>query len=159
MNNEKRLSLFTWSLEGVESQCPPDFIASQILTKWLAWRPSPETTQRTAPGEYVPFVCWILSRQFVPDWRALRPMLIQGVLEHYGHLKYCANSDCASPYFIAKRKDQTVCNAEICKAEKQREHARKWWSDNRAKKAQGETNAGSSTAKKGSKGNVNRKTR
>lgn len=65
--------------------------------------------------------------------------------------------DC--PFFIAKRKDQTVCDAEICKAEKQREHARKWWNENRSKKAQGKTNTGSNTAKKGSKGNVTRKTR
>ena len=39
----------------------------------------------------------------------------------------------AAPYFVAKRKDQTVCDAEVCKAEKQREHALKWWRANRAK--------------------------
>ena len=160
MSNAKRLSFDTWSIEGAESHASPDLLASQILTEWLSWRPSPETTQRTVPGdEYIPFICSIRSRQFVPDWRALRPMLVQSVLEHWGHFKYCANSDCASPYFIAKRKDQTVCDAEICKAEKQREHARKWWNENRSKKAQDGTNTGSNTAKKGRKGNVTRKAR
>ena len=159
-SNAKRLSLGAWSMGDVELNTPPDFLASEILTEWLSWRPSPETRQRTVPrDEYIPFICWIRSRQFVPDWQALRPMLIQGVLEHWGHFKLCANSDCASPYFIAKRKDQTVCDAEICKAEKQREHARKWWNENRSKKAQGKTNTGNNTAKKGSKGNVTRKTR
>ena len=160
MSNAKRLSFDTWSIEGTESDAHPDLLVSQILTEWLSWRPSPETTQGTVPGdEYIPFMCWIPSRQFVPDWRALRPMLVQGVLEHWGHFKYCANSDCASPYFIAKRKDQTVCDAEICKAEKQREHARRWWNENRSKKAQGKKNTGSNTAKEGSRGNVTRKTR
>lgn len=68
-------------------------------------------------------------------------MLIQGVFEHWGHFKICADPDCASPYFIAKRKDQTVRDAEMCKSEKQRQHALKWWRDNRAKKDQKETGA------------------
>ena len=64
-------------------------------------------------------------------------MLIQGVFEHWKNFKICANSDCVAPYFIAKRQDQTVCDAEICKAERQREHMRKWWNENRAKKEEG----------------------
>ena len=60
-------------------------------------------------------------------------MLIQGVFEHWKHFQFCANRDCAAPYFIAKTKDQTVCDAEMCKAEKQREHALKWWRENRAR--------------------------
>ena len=160
MSNAKRLSFDTWSIEGAESHAPPDILASQILTEWLSWRPLRETTQGTVPGdEYIPFICWIRSRQFVPDWRALRPMLIQGVLEHWGHFKYCANSDCASPYFIAKRKDQSVCDAEICKAEKQREHARRWWNENRAKKIQKPAKVASKPPKKGRGKNVTRKAR
>ena len=106
-----------------------------------------------------PFSCSLVSRRLLPEPRNLRAMLVQGVLEQYGRLKYCANSQCVSPYFIARRKDQTVCDAEICKAERQREHARKWWNKNRAKRAQDETKTGSNTAKKGGKGNVTRKTR
>ena len=160
MSNAKRLSFDTWSIEGAESHAPPDILASQILTEWLSWRPLRETTQGTVPGdEYIPFICWIRSRQFVPDWRALRPMLIQGVLEHWGHFKYCANSDCASPYFIAKRKDQSVCDAEICKAEKQREHARRWWNENRAKKGPKQAKVDSKPTMRRSRKNVTRKTR
>src|ERR1022692_918923 len=160
MSNAKRLSFDTWSIEGAGSHAPPDILASQILTEWLSWRPLRETTQGTVPGdEYIPFICWIRSRQFVPDWRALRPMLIQGVLEHWGHFKYCANPDCASPYFIARRKDQSVCDAEICKAERQREHARRWWNENRAKKGPKQAKVDSKPTMRRSRKNVTRKTR
>ncbi len=106
-----------------------------------------------------PFACSLTSRQLLPQFTNLRAMLVQGVLEHYGRLKYCANTQCVCPYFIASRKDQTVCDAEICKAEKQREQARKWWNENRAKKAPKETKTGSNTAKKGRGKNVTRKAR
>ena len=97
----------------------------------------------------------------MPDSTALRPMLIQGVFEHWGRFKNCANSDCVTPYFIAKRTDQTVCNAEICKAEKQREHARNWWNANRARKEKKsqETNVAERTGRKGVSKNVVKKAR
>jgi hypothetical protein len=116
-----------------------------------------DSSQWMLPNGYVPFSCWLPTRTLLPDTRGLRPMLIKGVFEHWGHFKYCANPDCVSPYFIGKRKDQIVCDAEICKREKQREHARKWWNENRAKKSQKE--AVSKAAKKGSKGNGTRKAR
>ena len=106
-----------------------------------------------------PFQCSLFSRRLIPQPSNLRAVLVQGVLEHWGRLKYCANTHCVSPYFIARRKDQTVCDAEICKAEKQREHARKWWNENRAKKAPKETKTGSNTARKGRGENVTRKAR
>jgi hypothetical protein len=84
-------------------------------------------------------------------------MLIQGFFENSRHFKHCANSDCVAPYFIAKRKDQKVCDAEICKAERQRQHALKWWNENRAKKSQ--KKAVRKTTKKGGGENVARKTR
>jgi hypothetical protein len=86
-------------------------------------------------------------------------MLIVGVFDHWGHFKYCANPNCVTPYFIAKRKDQTVCDAEICKAEKQREHARRWWNENRAKKTRKPAKVASKPPKKGRGKNVTRKTR
>ncbi len=116
-----------------------------------------EHSQWVLPGGYVPFVCWLPGRTLVPDTRGLHPLLIQGVFEHWGHFKVCSNPNCASPYFIAKRKDQTVCDAEICKAEKQRQHALKWWRDNRAKKSQ--KKATSKPKEKGIENNVTRKTR
>lgn len=156
-----------------------------ILNKWLRWRPSPEQvevrkskllkeTQERLPEAFnflrrststeghfenvaIAFRCSLWSRSLVPEQRNLRSMLIQGVFEHWGHFRCCANTDCVTPYFIAKRKDQTVCDAEICKAEKQRQHALKWWNENRAKKSQKE--AVSKPTKKGSKGNVTRKAR
>ncbi len=119
--------------------------AERILDSWLAWRPSmrhwkryqrmgdlrPIAENRT---NYVAFHCSIESGLLVPDFGSFRAMLIQGVLEHWPHFKRCANRDCAAPYFIAKRSDQTICNSEPCKAEKQRQHALKWWRENRSKK-------------------------
>ena len=145
-------------------------LPSQILERWLVWRPSVERLKawqkegwidakfRNTFG-YLPFGCSLTSRQLVAHNGALRAMLIVGVFDHWGHFRYCANPACASPYFIAKRKDQTVCDAERCKAEKQREHARRWWNENRAKNAQNQSNPGRPTAKKGSKANVTRKAR
>jgi hypothetical protein len=117
--------------------------AEKILDTWLAWRPVAATFRKykeseierpdaVKAGDYLPFECSIGAGRLVPNWVHLRAMLIQGVLEHWKNLKLCANADCAAPYFIAKRKDQTVCDAEICKAEKQRAHALKWWNENRA---------------------------
>lgn len=117
--------------------------AEKILDKWLAWRPLPvafrkyeeseiERPDAAKAGDYLPFQCSIGAGRLVPNWVHLRAMLIQGVLEHWKNFKLCANADCAAPYFIARRKDQTICDAEICKAEKQRAHARKWWNENRA---------------------------
>jgi len=117
--------------------------AEKILDKWLAWRPSAaafrkyeeseiERPDAEKAGDYLPFQCSVGAGRLVPNWVHLRAMLIQGVLEHWENFKLCANADCAAPYFIAKRKDQTICDAEICKAEKQRAHARKWWNENRA---------------------------
>jgi len=156
-----------------------------ILNRWLRWRPSreqvevrksellkeaqerlpkpfnslrkPSSTEGFFENVAVAFRCSLWSRSLVPEQRNLRSILIQGVFEHWGHFRCCANTDCVTPYFIAKRKDQTVCDAEICKAEKQRQHALNWWRENRAKKPHME--AVSKTAKKGSKGNVTRKAR
>ena len=166
-----------------------DWILSHhILNEWLRWRPSPEQSEARkadvrkrivdgnrsgdwglnerdcmVPDEELdvdlPFRCSLFSGRLVPQGENLHAMLIQGVFEHWGHFKYCANPGCATPFFIAKRKDQMVCDAEICKAEKQREHARKWWNENRAKKSQKPTKVTGKSAKKGSRKNVTRKTR
>ena len=143
---------------------------NQILERWLVWRPSGERLKawqregwidarfRNTFG-YLPFGCSLTARQLVPHNGALRAMLIVGVFDHWGHFKYCANPKCATPYFIAMRKDQTVCDAEICKAEKQREHARRWWNENRAKKIQKPAKVASKPPKKGRGKNVTRKAR
>jgi hypothetical protein len=60
---------------------------------------------------------------------------------------------------VRPARKQSVCDAGICKAERQKEHARKWWNQNRSKKAHGQTNASRKTGKKGGKGNVARKAR
>jgi len=120
-------------VEGVE----------KVLDKWLAWRPLAATFKKYRESgierpdavkaeDYLPFECSIGAGRLVPNWVHLRAMLIQGVLEHSKNLKLCANADCVAPYFIAKRKDQTMCDSEVCKAEKQRAHALKWWHENRA---------------------------
>jgi hypothetical protein len=159
-----RKVLYKWRSRERFMPLSPD----QILDRWLIWRPSLERLKawqregwivpefRTSFG-YLLFVCSVKSRQLVPQYGALRAMLIVGVFEHWDHFRYCENPTCASPYFIANRKDQTVCDAEICKAEKQREHARKWWNENRAKKSQSQ--AVSKTTKKGRKKNVTPKAR
>jgi len=137
---------------------PGCFGSNRILDKWLLWLPSRSHIKAyeyvdlalgdtTDPNDYPPFRCSIEGGGLVPDFRSLRAMLIQGVFEHRRQFKYCANPDCSAPYFIAKRKDQTVCDAEVCKAEKQRQHALKWWNENRAKRGKAEA-VGKSTKKR-----------
>jgi hypothetical protein len=107
-------------------------------------RAHPSRIQTSLQNSYVPFSCSLQPTQkrtgapvgsLVPDPMNLRAMLIQGVFENWGHFKRCVNDSCAAPFFIAKRKDQVVCEAGPCKAERQREHSLKWWTENRAKKA------------------------
>jgi hypothetical protein len=120
----------------------PDSSGSEsILDEWLAWRPT-EThlavyEQFDVPWPKSLFRCSIKASKLVPAVQSLRAMLIQGVFEHWEHFKFCSNSSCSAPYFIAKRRDQTVCDAGDCKAAKQRQHALKWWNKNRAKKTFG----------------------
>jgi len=120
--------------------------AQKTLDKWLNWRPSQAHLRQyeelgfAGSWNNVPFRCSMNALRLVPNYMSIRAMLIQGVFEHWGYFKKCANPDCATPYFIARRKDQTVCNSEICKAEKQREHALKWWNENRAKGSKGASN-------------------
>jgi len=139
---------------------------NSILDTWLRWRPTRAhikayfesgVLSSTEIKYYNAFECDVETASLIPDYCGLRAMMIQGVFEHWPNFKFCANPDCKAPYFISKRKDQTVCDAEICKAEKQRQHALKWWNENRAKKTQKE--AVSKTTKKGSKGNVTSKAR
>jgi hypothetical protein len=85
--------------------------------------------------EYMPFRCSTLEHKLVPNHESLRANLIQGVFEHSRHFRFCANPQCAAPYFIAMRSDQTICDAGDCKAQKQRAHALKWWRANRGKKS------------------------
>jgi hypothetical protein len=114
--------------------------AQNVLNKWLRWLPSKDHVEihrrpiAEIPSAFMPFGCSLDARRLIPNYSSLRSMLIQGVFEHWGYFKTCSNPDCASPYFIAKRKDQTVCDSGVCKAEKQRQHALKWWTENRAKK-------------------------
>jgi hypothetical protein len=121
----------------------PDWIGSeQVLDKWLGWLPSSQHLQiykhfqmpANSRFQAASFRCSIKAGKLVPDLMSLRAMLIQGVFEHWQHFKFCSNPVCAAPYFIAKRRDQTVCDSGDCKAAKQRQHALKWWTENRAKK-------------------------
>ena len=145
---------------------PSDGSVDIILMNWLAWRPSRAHLEKYKYGIFPafvyssffsPFHCSIGAARLVPVPEFIRANLIQGVFEHWPNFKICANPDCAAPYFIAKRKDQTVCDAEICKVEKQRQHALKWWNENRAKKSQKE--AVNRPTKKGSESNVTREAR
>jgi len=113
--------------------------SQQILNEWLYWRPSSShlaaynrlglSPVSENPLDHPPFKCSVRAGKLVPNFRSLRALLIQGILENWQHFKYCANPSCPVPYFIAKRKDQTICDASDCKAEKQRQHALKWWRD------------------------------
>jgi hypothetical protein len=140
----------------------------EILDRWLVWRPPARRlnawrregwldSKFRKTFEYLPFRCSISSGKLLPQTGSIRAMLIVGVFEHWQHLKHCSNDDCSAPYFIAKRKDQAVCDSDKCKAEKQRQHALKWWNKNRAKKSQ--QGAVSKPAKEERKGNVTRKAR
>jgi hypothetical protein len=123
-------------------QAPTSGASEVIVKDWLNRREG-------EPG--VLFKCSIKLSKFVPELWSLRAMLIQGILEHWEHFRLCANASCAAPYFVAKRRDQTICDAGDCKAEKQRQHALKWWRANRAKSP--------SKTKGRSERNVTRKTR
>lgn len=167
-----------WMFFSGEATQTEEIFPLDILSKWLDWRPSSEQLEsyRSWPSgeneeveqllgisgriyDYRPFFCSIFSGKLVPNPNCLRAMLIQGVFEHWRHFSYCANPDCSAPYFIAKRSDQTVCDAEICKAEKQREHARRWWNENRAKKGPKQEKVDSKPTMRRSRKNVTRKTR
>jgi hypothetical protein len=142
--------------------------AQNILNRWLRWLPSKDHAQAfpvlaiaETPTDYMPFTCSLEARRLVPNHLSLRSTLIQGVFEQWGHFRFCANPNCAAPYFIAKRRDQTVCNAEACKAEKQRQHALKWWRENRTKESKTATkNRGNSkNNRRGAAKDGSRKTR
>ncbi len=136
-------------------------VARSIISEIVKEHVDISTFLSTQPGRDVtaPFKCSMSLRRLIPEPFNLRGMLVQGVLEHWGRLKYCANTNCLSPYFIAKRKDQTVCDAEICKAEKQREHARKWWNENRAKQDPKQAKVDSKPTVRRSRKNVTHKVR
>ena len=108
---------------------PSSARSEKLVNGWL----KADTAKHLPSGSH--FRCSIRKSMFLPYEASLRGMLVQGILEHWEHFKYCSNPDCVTPYFVAKRSDQTVCDAGICKAEKQREHARNWWNENRAKGA------------------------
>jgi len=127
-------------------QEPESASSQQTLDKWLRWSPSAGhlalhkaiygTDERERePRYYMPFWCSLRAGKLVPNFLSNRAMMIQGVLENWQHFRFCTNPECLSPYFIAKRRDQTVCDAGDCKAIRQREHALKWWNANRAKLA------------------------
>lgn len=103
---------------------PESYKSECIVREWL---------NSKSPTGQPAFRSYIKVGGFVPDFSNLRAMLVQGIFENWKHFKFCANPSCETPYFIAKRTDQTICNGEICKQEKQRESARKWWKANRAK--------------------------
>src|SRR2546426_10545089 len=44
-----------------------------------------------------------------------------------GRIGICANPDCASPYFLKKRRTQKLCEAGPCVAYAQRQYALRWW--------------------------------
>lgn len=44
-----------------------------------------------------------------------------------GRTKVCQNPDCPAPYFLAKRKDQRICERGDCTAWAQRQWALSWW--------------------------------
>ena len=134
--------------------------ADEILNEWLRWLPSHthlllykelglEKGANCPPIDYAPFYCSVKSGKLVPDVRSLRAMLIHGIFEHSSLMKICTNPDCAAPYFVAKRRDQVLCDAGDCKAQRQREHARNWWNENRAKKSPKKTKTAPKSAKKG----------
>ena len=50
-----------------------------------------------------------------------------------GKTAICANPDCQAPHFLKSRKDQKTCEAVECVAWAQRQHALKWYRDNRKK--------------------------
>ena len=93
-----------------------------ILNKWTSWHPSGFASLR--------FQAWFPSvplGRLLPHHENLHAQLVQGVLEHSGHFVHCANPSCLAPFFIARRRDQRVCEQGECTKHAQRQFSLEWW--------------------------------
>ena len=54
--------------------------------------------------------------------------IIQVLIDDGGLTRYCGNSECLTPYFIASRRNQKYCS-DACVVQAQREFKRQWWSE------------------------------
>lgn len=52
-------------------------------------------------------------------------MLVRA-LQIADRMRYCGNSSCPAPYFVARRRSQKYCG-DACSLPAQREHKRSWW--------------------------------
>ena len=55
--------------------------------------------------------------------------LLLKFIELADYARFCGASDCATPFFIASRRNQKYCSPN-CSRESQREFKREWWSKN-----------------------------
>lgn len=68
---------------------------------------------------------------FLLSWEAptRTEQFLLELLKWADFLRYCANPDCAAPYFIAAKRRQKYCHTE-CAKPTQRESKKRWWAKN-----------------------------
>jgi len=67
---------------------------------------------------------------FMLSWKppTRTEQFLLGLMRWADLLRYCGNSDCPEPYFIATRRSRKYCCLE-CSAPAQRESKRRWWAE------------------------------
>lgn len=90
------------------------------------------TTRQGHEGVYAPLTFGYLSFGV----RNFPGQLVTGILENWTRMAKCGNPKCLAPYFFAKRQTQRYCERGECTRYAVRKKARKWWSENRAKKGE-----------------------
>jgi hypothetical protein len=93
-----------------------------ILSRWLALRPFGFAGMNYSAWQ----VSW-RGGWFIPEADNLPGRLLYSVLANRHYLTVCRNPNCPARYFIAKRRDQKVCEQGPCKEYVQREWAMNWW--------------------------------
>ncbi|WP_263373918.1 hypothetical protein [Granulicella aggregans] len=106
---------FAWETSDEDAVVVIQSEASRGLT--LALSPHNSAVSIVAPNLWT-FICLL----FIRDHGA-------------GKTGVCLNPECPAPYFIRRRRTQRICESGDCVSWFQRQHALKWWRENRGKGA------------------------
>jgi hypothetical protein len=86
------------------------------------------------------FITWgKRKRGIFSSKRELATVLALGFVEYADKMRYCQNPECLTPYFIAKRGIDKYCHPD-CGASAIKASKRRWWNENRGKKAKKSAN-------------------
>jgi len=94
-----------------------------IVNSWLMWGVKEGAGTWTA--------VWTKKRrELLPTAFSLPTILAYAALLHGNRMRFCRNKKCATPYFIAARRDHKYCSPN-CAAPAKRASKLKWWRNNR----------------------------